>query len=233
MKTLRRIIQIVFYALFRLLTRLEVAGLENIPASGGSVLCSNHVSILDAGLIFVTTPRQDLAAFVADKYKKNIFVSTMVRISPGIWLNREAADAQAFRKANAWLEKGGLLGIAPEGTRSPTAAMIPAKTGVAFVVDKASAPVIPIAITGTETTIRTWKRLRRPHIRIEFGAAFSLPPVVRAEREAGLQRNTDEIMARIAVMLPESYRGVYAEHPRLKELLVENSKKGEKTRGSH
>jgi 1-acyl-sn-glycerol-3-phosphate acyltransferase len=63
-------------------------------------------------------------------------------------------------------------------------------------------------------------RLARPHLYVRFGTPFTLPLLDRKSREASLQCNTDEIMCRIAAMLPEMYRGVYAQHPRLKELLA-------------
>ncbi len=67
--------------------------------------------------------------------------------------------------------------------------------------------------------IRQLLRLRRPRITIRYGEPFWLESIDRANREACLQRNTDEIMCRIAAMLPPQYRGAYADHPRLMELL--------------
>jgi 1-acyl-sn-glycerol-3-phosphate acyltransferase len=110
------------------------------------------------------------------------------------------------------------LGIAPEGTRSLTGAMIPAKTGVAYLADKAGVPIIPVAIWGTEKAVAQLKRLRRPDIHVRFGKPLDLPKLERGDREAALQRNTDLIMCSIARMLPEKYRGVYAGHPCLEAL---------------
>ncbi len=112
-----------------------------------------------------------------------------------------------------------MLGIAPEGTRSRTGALIQAKTGTAYLADKARVPVVPAAIYGSESAVRQLFHLHRPAIHIQFGKPLMLEPVSRSNREADLQRNTDEIMCRIAAMLPERYWGVYAEHPRLIELL--------------
>ena len=110
-----------------------------------------------------------------------------------------------------------MLGIAPEGTRSHIGGLIRAKTAAAYLADKAGVPVIPVAISGTERAVWRALCLLRPRITIQFGEPLNLPPIGREEREATLQSNTDEIMCRIAAMLPEKYRGVYAGHPRLKE----------------
>ena len=109
--------------------------------------------------------------------------------------------------------------MAPEGTRSRTRSLIQAKTGVAYLADKAGVPVVPVAITGTEKAVSTFFRLRRPPIQIRFGKPFCLQPSERHARGSSLDQNTDEIMCRIAALLPPEYRGVYAGHPRLQELL--------------
>ena len=110
------------------------------------------------------------------------------------------------------------MGISPEGTRSPDATLIPAKTGVAFLAEVARVPIIPVAITGTHNGILRAFTLQRPRLAIRFGKPFTLAPVNRRHRDADLERNTDEIMCRIAAMLPAEYHGVYARHPMLKEL---------------
>lgn len=214
----RRFFRWLFRWLFRLCARLEVQGVENIPAQGGALLAANHLSRLDAPLVFMLIERDDLTGLVADKYKRNAFFSWLVRQVDGIWLNRESADFAALRQASEYLRQGGLLGIAPEGTRSQTGALAPAKTGVAYLAEKAGAPIVPVAIAGSERFFSELKRLRRARIQIRIGPAFRLAPLERGERSEGLQRNTDEIMCQIAARLPEAYWGAYAGHPRLQEL---------------
>jgi 1-acyl-sn-glycerol-3-phosphate acyltransferase len=78
-----------------------------------------------------------------------------------------------------------------------------------------------VAITGTEdkNLFGNFKRLRRSHVTVTAGPAFVLPPLPREHRDETLKRYTDEIMCHIAALLPEQYRGVYADHPRLQEIL--------------
>ncbi len=218
MKTRRIIYKVVRLLLF-VIFRTEVIGLENVPRTGRCILAANHVGTLDAPLVFAAIDRQDITALVAKKYQKSPLMRFLFNAIDGIWLNREEADTQAVRAALDLFERGGMLGVAPEGTRSKTGAMIPAKTGVAYLADRAGAPVIPAAITGTYRAVWNLLRLKRPHIAIRFGQPLTLPPVNRKTRDADLQRNTDEIMCRIAAMLPPEYWGAYAGHPRLKELL--------------
>jgi 1-acyl-sn-glycerol-3-phosphate acyltransferase len=118
------------------------------------------------------------------------------------------------------MEQDNILVIAPEGTRSRTGALIEAKPGVSYLATKLNRPIVPVALTGTEdkALFGNLKRLRRAHITVTAGPAFTLPPLPRQNRDEALQRYTDEIMCHIAALLPERYRGVYANHPRLKEL---------------
>jgi len=217
---LRAIFRAVIRFLFAMLTHIDVEGLENIPKQGSAILAANHQGLIDSPLIFIMVERNDVTGLVADKYKKKPIFPLLVSVVDGIWINREEADPHAMRAARDYLKNGGLLGIAPEGTRSHTGGLIPAKTGVAYLAYKADVPIIPIAIAGTEKLFDELSHLRRPHLMIRFGEAFRLPPLVRSERAEGLQHNTDEIMCRIAAMLPPEYRGVYADHLRLKELLA-------------
>jgi len=219
----RKIIRFITRLFFKLFTRLEVIGMENIPDQGGCLLAVNHLSRVDAPLIFSLLDREDATSLVADKYINHPFYKWIVNAVNGIWINREQADFSALRVARNYLKAGGLLGIAPEGTRSRNGALISAKTGVAYLADKAGVPVIPAAISGTDKTVRDLLRLKRPSITVRFGEPVDLLPLERGDRTSTLQHNTDEIMCRIAAMLPAQYHGVYAHYSRLQELLISSA----------
>lgn len=220
---LRKILFAFASSLFRILTSLSVTGLENVPKQGPAILAVNHLNIIDAPLIFTLVPRNDLTALVAKKHHKNPFLRVIVNIIGGIWINRDEADSQAMRAARDHLRKGGLLGIAPEGTRSSTGLLNPAKTGVAYLANKAGVPIIPIAISGTYKGLTRAFSLQHPSITVRIGQPIQLEPYERKERDAALQRYTDEIMCQIAAMLPPAQRGAYATHPRTIELLAKTT----------
>jgi 1-acyl-sn-glycerol-3-phosphate acyltransferase len=207
---LRSFIRSTLKLLFALLTRLEVEGQENIPRQGAALLVHNHLSRLDAPLVFTLLPRDDATWLVAHTYRKVPVLNWFVDSIQGIWINREAVDFRALKQALEYLQGGGLLGIAPEGYISHSGGLKEGKTGAAYLVDRADVPVIPLAIAGIDRTFHELARLRRASIQVRVGEPFRLPPVERSERSAALQRNTDEIMMRIAALLPEGYRGVYA-----------------------
>lgn len=201
------------------LAHVEVTGSEKIPDQGPVIVAINHLGLLDVPLGYYALNSSKTTGWVADKHKKNPFYAYLVNVVDGIWLNRENADMQALRKALAALEAGCYFGVAPEGTRSPIASLLPGKEGVAYLALASNAPILPAGLTGTETVLRDWWRLRRPQLTITFGDPFHLPPLDRTHRQQQMEQGIEEIMCRIAALLPPKYRGVYAGHPRLKELL--------------
>jgi 1-acyl-sn-glycerol-3-phosphate acyltransferase len=210
----------LIHFIFKALSHLDVQGRENIPAQGGCILASNHQGIVDAPLVFVLLERQDSTSLVADNYKTKPFLGWLISQADPIWINREEADLDALRQARSFLQSGGLLGIAPEGTRSRTGGLIHAKTGVAYLADKAGVPIVPVGISGTQNGVRRMFTFQRPVFHVQIAPPFHLPPIDRHSRAESLQANTDEIMCRIAAMLPHEQRGVYANHPRLAEILA-------------
>jgi 1-acyl-sn-glycerol-3-phosphate acyltransferase len=208
--------------LLRLIARVEVLGYENLPTENNYVLATNHIGILDALMPFYALGRWDIYIPVAEKWEQNRFLNWLGKYFNFVFIDRYNPDIKAMRKLIRLMEEGNLLAISPEGTRSRVGSLIEAKPGVTYLATKLNRPIVPVAITGTEDKVilGNLKRLRRSHITITAGPHFTLPPVPRENRDEMLKQYTDEIMCRIAVLLPEKYRGVYAEHPRLAELLA-------------
>lgn len=223
---LRKVLVSFVRVIFRLLSRIEVIGLENVPDRGAVILAVNHMSRIDPALVVVIMKRKDISALVADTYQKFLPLRWLVDLMGGIWIHRESADPHALRQALDFLAAGGLLGVAPEGTRSRTGAVIQGHTGVAYLADKANVPIIPAAVSGSERAFWELVRFRRPKLRLVFGRPFRLPPIERKNRDQMLQKNTDEVMCQIAALLPAQYWGAYRDHPRLKELISNCSHPG-------
>ena len=191
-----------------------------MPVDGGYIAAANHLSVIEVPLVYCLINRHDVTGLVAKKHQKNALFRWLINLLDGIWLSREEIDTRALRTARDHLQEGGVLGIAPEGTRSQTGSLLEAKTGVAFLADQAKVPMVPVAVAGTWQITSEILSLKRPEISVTFGEPFMLPPVNRKTRDQDLKRNTEEIMCQLAALLPAEYRGVYADHPRLNELLT-------------
>jgi len=214
-------------ALFNLIAHVEVTGYENLPKNQSFVIATNHLGIVDAPMAFYALDNWDMFVMVAEKWEKIALFRWLGKYFNLIFIDRHNADIKTLRKVIKLMEENNILVIAPEGTRSRVGSMIEAKSGVSYLATKLNRPIVPVALAGTEdkALIANLKRLKRTRMTVTAGPAFTLPPLPRENRDEALKQYTDEIMCRIAALLPEKYRGVYAEHPRLKELLEEQMKK--------
>ncbi len=205
----------------RLIAKMEITGLENLPASGSFILAGNHIGRLDPFLFYSVSNRRDIILLVAEKYQKYAILRWLVKQVNGIFVDRYSADFHALRIVLNRLQKGGVLVIAPEGTRSASGNLLEGRAGTTYLAAKSGLPIVPVAATGTEDAVvmDRLKHFRRLHIRAYVGEPFTLPPLSNKNRGEQIQQGTDEIMCRIAALLPPDRRGVYANHPRLMELL--------------
>ncbi len=215
-KTIRSIVRFFM----NIIADVEVVGMEKIP-QGNVILAANHLGRLDTAVLIYAIGRDDIIMAVAEKYKDHPLFGAIGRAVDAIWLNRFEADFAALREILARMQRGGLMVIAPEGTRSKTEALQEGKMGVAFLASKSGYPVLPVALTGTEDRciISNLKRFRRTKIKAVAGDLFTIEIPKGKGREQAMREATDEIMCQIASNLPESYRGVYKDFPRVKELI--------------
>ncbi|HKJ37668.1 MAG TPA: lysophospholipid acyltransferase family protein [Anaerolineales bacterium] len=217
-----RILRFLIRILLRLIANIEIRGKENVPLTGGMILSSNHIGILDIIMVYYGIERTDIFIPVAEKWEKIGWIKWLGKQLNFLFIDRYNPDLKAMRKMIALMKDGKCLVIAPEGTRSRTGGLNEGKPGVAFLAARSGFPVVPVAITGTEDKVllANVKRLRRSNVTLTGGKPIVIPPLPKKNRDEALQNYTDEIMCQMAAILPERYRGVYAEHPRVRELLL-------------
>ncbi len=204
-----------------LFLRVEVHNPENIPATGGCIAAANHLGRLDAIVPYYLITRDDIILLVAEKYERYAIFRWIGRKLDAIFVDRFNADIGALRATLKRLKQGQLLVIAPEGTRSKSMALNEAQQGVVYLAAKAGVPIIPAGAVGTEDKVvkSRWMRFKRAQITVRFGDPIIVPSITVEDREKILALYTDELMCQIAALLPPTYRGFYADHPRLIDLL--------------
>ena len=162
-----RIARFLINVFLALAARVEVHGAEYVAKlSKGYVIASNHIGRLDAVLIYNFTDRKDIIMLVAEKYREIPLARWFVKQLDAIWIERFNADFSALRQALSRLKKGGVLVLAPEGTRSPDAALQKAWPGASYLAAKAGAPIVPVALVGCEDAkfFPNLKHLRRTRV---------------------------------------------------------------------
>jgi 1-acyl-sn-glycerol-3-phosphate acyltransferase len=212
-KLARTILRPIFKLLFRVISKVKVTGLVNIPKSGSYLIAINHISLFDVPFVLAFWPKAPEGAGAVDIWQRP-GQSILVRLYGGIPVHRGQYDRRLLEIMISILRSGKPLLIAPEGGRSHKVGMRKAYPGVAYIVDKTQVPVIPVGVTGaTDDFLKNALRFKRPKIEMRVGAPFYLPPIKgRGDtRRMGLQKNADMIMLQIAGLLPDEYGGYYAD----------------------
>ncbi len=204
-----RVVRGVIGIVLRILARLEVEGVEHIPAEGPFLLVTNHLHWLDPPLLAVVFPHRPYL-FAAEKWERHWFLGPFMRSLEAIFIRRGEVDRKALRQGLAVLEGGGVLGLAPEGTRSKTGALQRGRSGAAYIAYRTGAPLVPVATMGQEEVFPSVRRLRRATVRVAYGPMFEPPPpAVGKFSPEEVHAFAEEIMYRLAALLPPKYRGVY------------------------
>lgn len=202
----------------RAMTRVSVEGaLDEIPREGPLIVTANHASNLDAVVI-----GSWLIPKIGRRFqwlgKKELFAWPIVGWTAahgGVHpVDRGSADIEAYRLAKRILDEGHVLFVFPEGTRSRDGALQLGRDGVASLALRTGAPIVPVGIAGSHRVWPRGQKLPRPggRVTVRVGSPFRiadlLPPDV--DKQAAKGHATTIIMRRIAALLPESQRGVYA-----------------------
>ena len=200
--------------ILRLMYRPRTEGLENIPSEGGAILAANHLSFLDDLLLPLVVKKRRVVFLGKVEYFHKWYLAWFFRAAGVIPLPRTGGSGSgaALRGAAQALREGKLIGIFPEGTRSPDGRLYRGKTGVARVALEAQVPVVPVAISGTFEAMPYDRKLPKPgRTKIRFGKPL------RFERHYGtptdrfvLRSVTDEIMYEIMTMSGQEYVDEYA-----------------------
>jgi 1-acyl-sn-glycerol-3-phosphate acyltransferase len=209
----RPLLKGIFGGIFRLLGYIKISGLENIPRGRAYIVAINHVSIIDPPFTLCFWPEMLEAIGAADVFDKPM-QGELLRLYGVIPVHRGDYDRLLIDKVLSLLKDGRPLLIAPEGRRSHVTAMQKARPGVGFILQKAGVPVVPVALIGTTSDFAgRGLRGKRPSIEMRVGKPITLQPVSDdpIERRQARQKIADLVMSHIAGLLPEEYRGVYAD----------------------
>jgi 1-acyl-sn-glycerol-3-phosphate acyltransferase len=204
--------------LLRFIFRPWVRGVENVPSSGAAILASNHLSFSDSIFLPLQCPRPVVflakSEYFTGRGLKGWIVKTFFKATGQLPIDRSGGKASeaALNTGLGVLEQGQLLGIYPEGTRSPDGKLYRGRTGIARMVLEAKVPVIPVAMIDTEKVQPIGKRLPRVRrVGIVYGKAldFSRFDGMEGDRIV-LRAVTDEIMYELKKISGQEYVDQYA-----------------------
>ena len=191
--------------------RIDGKEIKKVQSTGPLILYSNHTGTVEAPILYTQLqPRKNLTALAKVETWNNWFLNWVFTLWNIIPIHRGEADMVAMRKALDALEKGSILGISPEGTRSREGKLLRAHGGVAMLALHSGAPLQPLAHWGGENYGSNVKKFKRTDFSIRVGSVFFLD--ARGERVTKdvRQQMADEMMYQLAKLLPIENRGEYS-----------------------
>jgi 1-acyl-sn-glycerol-3-phosphate acyltransferase len=205
-----RFITFIIKLLLKILCKVEGDKLESVPRQGPLILVINHVNFLEVPLIYTLLLPRKVCGISKIENQDNWFLRILVKEWGAIPVNRETPGVSTFKAAGKVLKEKKMLCIAPEGTRSGNGVLAKGQQGVVFLALQNRVPILIIAHYGVENFWYNIKRLRRTRVTFIIGEPFMLSSETKITKDV-YQEMTDQIMTRMAAMLPERYRGVYAD----------------------
>jgi 1-acyl-sn-glycerol-3-phosphate acyltransferase len=207
-----------------ILCRIDASDLYKVPTKGPLIVYSNHTGQVEVAVLFGCLQPRPITGWAKMEAWDNAFLSWLFNLWGLIPVRRGDGDTAALRKAIAALERGYIFGIAPEGTRNVTGRLKRAHPGTVMLALHSGAPLLPIAHWGGENFLRNLAHLKRTDFHVRVGEPFQLRvDGVRMTREVR-QQIVDEMMYRLAELLPPEYRGEYEKVTGNAKLLTNTSK---------
>jgi len=206
-----RVVTSTIKGLIRLLCRVDDAQLAHVPDRGPLIIAANHINFLEVPLLYTHLQPRPVTGFAKAETWDNPLLAPLFDLWEAIPLRRGEADMAALRRALAVLERGGILAVAPEGTRSDHGRLQQGHPGIVFLALRSGAPVLPVVYYGGERFWGNLTHLRRTDFHIVVGQPFYLDARGTRVTRQVRRRMADEVMYQMAALLPPPYRGVYSD----------------------
>jgi 1-acyl-sn-glycerol-3-phosphate acyltransferase len=205
---------------FQSICRIDAKEFKNVPRNGPVILVGNHINFLEAPVVMCHVDSAMFTGIAKKESWKNPLFNFLFNTWGIISIDREEISREAFQLATQALKEGKVLAISPEGTRSFTGQMQQGKAGVLALVLRSQAPLIPVGFSGYINFWDNIKHLRRTEFHVAVGKPFKLKLDGNALSREARQAVTDEIMYKVAELLPEEYRGHYQFQDKIDYLYV-------------
>ena len=214
------LINFVIRVYTRITCKIDAPDLQKVPMHGPLIVISNHTGQIEVPLVFAHLQPRKLTGWAKVESWDNKFLNWVFGVWGMIPVRRGEADMHALKAALRALEKGLILGIAPEGTRNYNGILRRALPGAVTLALHSGAPIIPVAHWGGENFMKNLKRFKRTDFHIRVGEPFKIDTQGIKVTGEIRQQIVDEMMVQIAIMMPEEYRGEYAEMCKVVEKFV-------------
>ena len=200
----------------------DASAMKSIPMEGPLIVYVNHSGTIEAPLIYTALyPRKKITGFGKVEIWKNKFLAFIFDLWEVIPVNRGEGDLAALKRAYQAMDNGYIFGMAPEGTRSKDGKLLRAHGGAVMLALRSNAPMIPIAHWGGAHFGSNVKQWKRTHVEFRVGRKFRLNQELEKVTKEVRQQMADEMMYQLAKLMPEEFRGEYADLHNATEKYIE------------
>lgn len=202
----------VFFLRFilHLMCKVDKSELEKLPTRGPYIIAMNHINFLEVPLFVVDLYPRRIHGIAKKETWHNPILKIMANLWEAIPIDREGFTANTFRKAKEHLQKGKIILIAPEGTRTGNGKLKKAHSGIITMTLQSDVPIYPVVHFGGEQFWRNITKFKRTKFTYRVGAPLRVKKQ-QVNDKVVRRLQTDQLMFRMAALLPEQYRGVYAD----------------------
>ena len=208
-KAFRYVYRLLMKLLSFLFLRVTVKGLENFPKKGPAMVVFNHSGDVDAVVLVAVIPHMLDGIVKIENRDDHWLVGPLFRAYGYSWIHRGKPDRKALRVALEGFEEGRIIALSPEGRQTLTGGLEEGTDGATFLALKSGAPIIPVAMTGTQNakTYANMKQWKRAPVTLTVGKPFHLEE--QPNHQDTIREGTRRIMEELARLLPKEYRGKY------------------------
>ncbi len=193
--------------------RIHADEMSKFPMKGPLIVITNHTGQIEVPVFFARLQPRKITGWAKIETWDNWFLNWVFTLWGMIPVRRGEADTSALRKAIEALENKYIFGITPEGTRNKTGRLLRAHPGAVLLAVRSGAPILPVAHWGGEIYLKNLKQLKRTDFHIRVGEPFRLKVERGRMSKEVRQQIADEMMYRVAELLPQEYRGAYEKVP--------------------
>ena len=202
--------------------RIDAPDLDKFPMKGPLIAIANHTGQIEVPMLFAHLQPRPLTGWAKVEAWNNWFLRWIFGVWGAIPVRRGEADTKALKYALKAIEDGKIFGLAPEGTRNKTGKLKRAMPGTALLAIHSGAPIIPVAHWGGEVYLKNLKKFKRTDFHIRVGEPFKIDTGGIKVNSEVRQQIVDEMMYRLANLLPEEYRGEYSDLSKATEKFIKN-----------
>lgn len=211
----------IIKAIFDVICEVHSEDIRKIPMQGPFILAANHINFMEAVIFFTYTPPRAITGIAKVETWDSPILGPLFSLWGAIPIKRGEADRTAYAACMKALEDGKILAILPEGTRSGNGALQKGQPGIVLLAARSNLPILPAVIWGQENFWSNLRHFRRTKLFIRVGEPFKLETDGMTFDRDTRQKLADEVMFRLAGLLPEKYRGEYADLSKSDARLVE------------